>query len=304
MAELLSVCIPTYNRADYLAELVEKLIAAFQTLPLALKDKVRFFVSDNSSTDNTADVATRAKKHLPLVYWRNDANVGAERNCFKLIEASQGDYRWIIGDDDLIEKDCLQTLLQLLQDRQPTLVVLKVNDPSGQMDPRFRDISSWYGDFSKFVDFASRRNPALLVAMSLVSCNVFRGEFYDLAFARRIWETSHYPYSWLYGMVNNLGQTSGPVLLPDSPRIMLRDNTARGPVRARAATTLPRNFNLDWRVRCYLVWMTQRYGRPAIAQWARKQYPLMRVHPLAHWALGWWYYFYYGLKKRVFQTRQ
>lgn len=66
--KLLSLCIPTYNRAEVLDDTLNKLFSN----PDFDEDLIEVIVSDNCSTDNTAEVVTK----YPLVqYYRNDENV-------------------------------------------------------------------------------------------------------------------------------------------------------------------------------------------------------------------------------------
>jgi len=48
---LLSICIPTYNRAEYLEEAIYNIVTDD-----AFCDKVEIIISDNASTDNTKQV--------------------------------------------------------------------------------------------------------------------------------------------------------------------------------------------------------------------------------------------------------
>jgi glycosyltransferase involved in cell wall biosynthesis len=298
LAELLSICIPTYNRAAYLQEILRNLGTEYQALPEAAKADVRFYVSDNASADNTRTVVEQHQSAIPLAYTKNSTNIGAEPNFFKLIDVSKGRYKWILGDDDLIEPGTLFALVNFLREKQPCLLVIKVCDPSGVEDRRFADSPELFPDFRAFLDHCAVRNPALLVAMSLVSCNVFEGKTFDCALASRLYASSQYPYSWLYGVVSKLGETQGPVAIWRTGRVILRDNTATGPVRARAETTLPRWFNLDWRVRVYLKWVAQKFNKEEIDRWAARHYPLRKVHPVMYWLRMWGRYLYYGLRKR------
>ena len=52
MNELLSICIPTYNRSQYLLQTLE----AF--LPQVIPHQIPIYVSDNGSTDKTISIIT------------------------------------------------------------------------------------------------------------------------------------------------------------------------------------------------------------------------------------------------------
>lgn len=95
----LSICIPTYNRARFLPDLFDSILA--QT---GCTIEVEVVVSDNASTDETAAVIETYRDRLPnLVYVRADENIGADRNFLRVIEYASGDYCWLMGSDDKLE---------------------------------------------------------------------------------------------------------------------------------------------------------------------------------------------------------
>ena len=104
---LLSLCISTYNRADWLQH---SLFAALQvTAPLA--DAVEVLDVDNASTDHTAEVV-RAHSGAPhLRYTRNELNVGMLGNLKITANAARGAYVWIIGDDDIAIPGAVERIL-------------------------------------------------------------------------------------------------------------------------------------------------------------------------------------------------
>lgn len=68
----LSICIPTYNRLKYLKELLPGLIAQIDA---AQEGAVELVVSDNVSTDGTADYLKAIKRDY-FRFWTNESNVG------------------------------------------------------------------------------------------------------------------------------------------------------------------------------------------------------------------------------------
>ena len=89
---LLSVCIPAYNRGEWLADRIREWLAA-------APGDIEVVVSDNASSDDTADaVAAIGDPRLVLV--RNDANVGAFENQLRAFEAAHGRYVMQLMDKD------------------------------------------------------------------------------------------------------------------------------------------------------------------------------------------------------------
>jgi len=98
-APLLSICVPTYNRADKLDRMLSSLIPELS----GLEGKVEVCVSDNCSTDNTPHIIRKwlGNKKLPLRARRNGKNMGYEINAVGVFLFSRGDYVWLFCDDDL-----------------------------------------------------------------------------------------------------------------------------------------------------------------------------------------------------------
>ncbi len=91
---LLSICIPTYNRAEYLAKSLDTLVC----LPEFNSSEVEVVISDNASTDNTQEVA---KKYLDqysnIHYYRNDENI-RDKNFPTSITRANGTFRKLCND--------------------------------------------------------------------------------------------------------------------------------------------------------------------------------------------------------------
>lgn len=106
----LSICIPTYNRADHLANCLHSIISNRSRLKLDFQ----VCVSDNASTDHTAQVVQDAQKELAITYQRNPANIGLAGNFLKVVELAEGEFVWLLGDDDLLLPDALERLLGMI----------------------------------------------------------------------------------------------------------------------------------------------------------------------------------------------
>ena len=105
-APLLSVCIPAYNRGKWLADRIREWLAA-------APEDVEVVVSDNASSDDTADaVADIGDPRLVLV--RNGANVGAFENQLRAFEAAHGRYVMQLMDKDELVPDGIAVALSAL----------------------------------------------------------------------------------------------------------------------------------------------------------------------------------------------
>jgi abequosyltransferase len=118
---LLSIAIPTYNRASLLDLCLTRII---EQLPAT--GEVEVLVSNNASTDDTRAVMARHQAAYPaLRYSENEQNGGPDFNIAKAFELATGKYAWVFSDDDLLLPGALAYVLPLL--RQPAnwgLIVL------------------------------------------------------------------------------------------------------------------------------------------------------------------------------------
>lgn len=105
---LLSIVIPTYNRADLLDYCLEVHIR------LAKAHNVQIVISDNASTDATKEVVEKRMKEYPLIqYYRNETNVGPDANFELALKYPDTDYVWLLGDTYQIPTGSIDYLLNL-----------------------------------------------------------------------------------------------------------------------------------------------------------------------------------------------
>lgn len=105
MRPILSICIPTYNRAEYLK-------ATLASIVDQANENIEIVVSDNASNDETLEVVEYfRKRHSALVYFRHPENIGADKNYLKVIEIATGEYCWLFGSDDLMLPGAIATIM-------------------------------------------------------------------------------------------------------------------------------------------------------------------------------------------------
>ncbi|MEN6320677.1 MAG: glycosyltransferase family 2 protein [Syntrophaceae bacterium] len=106
----ISVMIPTYNRAHYLIDAIESALTQDYT-------NFEVIVSDNASTDQTAEVVKKYFSDNRFRYYRNDKNIGAGPNWERLLyEYAQGEYGKFLPDDDcIVDKNHLSKAATIIQ---------------------------------------------------------------------------------------------------------------------------------------------------------------------------------------------
>jgi glycosyltransferase involved in cell wall biosynthesis/O-antigen/teichoic acid export membrane protein len=114
-APRLTLGLPTFNRASYLRESLQCLLAqTFLDFELV--------ISDNASTDETATICTELAAQDPRIrYVRQTSNIGATANHNFVVEQARGVlFKWV-SDDDLYHRDLLARCVEQL-DRHPEAV--------------------------------------------------------------------------------------------------------------------------------------------------------------------------------------
>jgi abequosyltransferase len=113
----LSICIATLNRAAFIGETLDSIIAQSTS-------EVEIVVLDGASKDNTQQVVAERQRLFPrLRYLREDANGGVDQDFDKAVELARGDYCWLMSDDDLLIPGAIAAALAGI-DRGYSLVIL------------------------------------------------------------------------------------------------------------------------------------------------------------------------------------
>lgn len=106
---IVSVCIPTYNRAVSLKTTLESVIN--QDYP-----NLEVIVLDNASTDNTqAMVEKLSESDSRIYYYRNKVNIGAANNFNKVIRLASNEYCMWLADDDWLDPNYISVCLNAFE---------------------------------------------------------------------------------------------------------------------------------------------------------------------------------------------
>lgn len=120
---LLTIAIPTWNRASYLALNLKQIGDQLAMLPTGV---VEVIVSNNASTDNTAEVVETAIKYgTPIRSITNPTNIGSDANIAQCFNLAKGKYVIILGDDDLFIDGGIALLLRHLEGHDYGVVTLR-----------------------------------------------------------------------------------------------------------------------------------------------------------------------------------
>lgn len=205
---MLTIAVPTYNRQRYLSELLPELIAQCKAANVHAP-RVEVLVVDNASTDSTSEYVSGNFSN-DVRYFRNDKNIGPDANFIECVRRSSGHYVWLFGDDEIISKNAVSSLLELIQ-RKPALIIAGSD---------FEE-SKFFHDYSELLRYALPFDPIFPVHHTLITANVFPREAFDMDVALARISTS---YGHMYAIAKHLGTAKGVFLLgKNESAFMVRD---------------------------------------------------------------------------------
>lgn len=106
---ILSICISTFNRADFIESTLESMIGQ-------ITSDCEIVVVDGASTDNTEKVISKyVQKCGSLRYFRRDTNGGVDRDFDCAVDLARGEYCWLFSDDDLFRPGAIAYILKQLE---------------------------------------------------------------------------------------------------------------------------------------------------------------------------------------------
>lgn len=124
MDKLLSICIPTFNRGDLLALQLQHLTTQIEKSTIN-ESLIEILISDNNSSDNTKDKIQHFTEKKYIQYFCNEENIGPDANFLQLFQFAQGEYIWLLGDDDLFSNDIIEYLISKLGTKKIDYLYLK-----------------------------------------------------------------------------------------------------------------------------------------------------------------------------------
>ena len=106
-SEMVSICVPTYNGADYLRDCIESLLDQSYI-------DTEILIVDDGSTDGSLDIIHQyAKYDDRIVVHQNVENIGLVGNWNKCISLAKHEWIKFAFQDDLLLTDCVASLLRV-----------------------------------------------------------------------------------------------------------------------------------------------------------------------------------------------
>ncbi len=176
---LLSICVPTYNRADLLEHCLNSISKSIS----GYEDFIEVIISDNNSSDNTQAVINSFHNRIKNIFsYRNSTNLGFNGNLIKIVdEYVSGRYCWIIGDDDFLSCCAIKVLFKQLIDTNVDYINFNFNtinigeintfNKNGELEPISKNY--YYG---RFEDNISLLNNYGNILFTFISASIIRSD--------------------------------------------------------------------------------------------------------------------------------
>lgn len=236
----LSIYIPTWNRANYLADLLDSLLKSV----IGHEDEVEILISDNASDDATRDLVIDYVSQVPIIhYHRNDINI-RDGNFLQAPYLCSGRYIWLLGDDDKITEDAVTKVLDAIIDG-PGLVVLGFaiysKDLADCLNPSF------FGDSHSYV-IEGRSNilKKFGVGLGFISCVIMERELLLRVPREKLEKISEVGFSPFYSAYAVLAQRESIRYITGS-HLIQRSSNERFDDASHLVTVFLKGSSIAWR---------------------------------------------------------
>ena len=141
---LLSICIPTYNRADYLRNCLLSIVdqEGFEDIEVV--------ISDNCSNDNTESVGKQYEQEYDnIIYYRNEDNI-ADKNFPLVLQRANGVLRKLTNDTIVYKPGAIKYMLDAVKENiyeRPQVYFLN-KDIKRKSPMHYQELEEYVGNIS------------------------------------------------------------------------------------------------------------------------------------------------------------
>ena len=124
MSKLLTISIPTFNRAQMLEKQLKYLASDIQ----GYEEECEIVLSDNCSTDDTTEIINKWKSalspNITFRYYRNEINIGGMPNIVSCLQKATGKFVWSLGDDDTVQPGTVGYIISKIKEHDDLSLIL------------------------------------------------------------------------------------------------------------------------------------------------------------------------------------
>lgn len=216
MSPILSICIPTLNRCDYLQKAIKSIFDAQCDL-----SKVELCISNNASDHDYStikDLLSSSPKSLTIKYVEQQIRLPVDEHMLVVKKLAMAPYIYFLGDDDFFLSEQLHLLVDLVEREAPDLAIFNgilVNERDQVIGAHFNLPAQRYSSISSA--FYDLRDKGMFGAV------LVKALYLDDTYFRHLFGTAHgYGCYWFSLFAANLRQQPITVMIPNFPLVSLR----------------------------------------------------------------------------------
>ena len=156
---VLTIYIPTYRR-ESIVQCVESVVNQFT-------NDIELIISDNDQDAFASNLLYPYKEYI-TEYSIRKQNIGCDGNCLHGLTSGNGEYVWVLGDDDVLLPGAIKALTPMLNgvDR-----IMQYAPYSGELKPGFS------GTMAELIN--GLNDKSYMVAATLASMNIWKRDVMD-----------------------------------------------------------------------------------------------------------------------------
>ena len=154
---LLSICIATYNRHQYIEETLRSILSQDTS-------NAEILILDSSEGFDTALIID--KINSPIIrYIKNNQNGGLDQDFDKCVRLAEGEFCWLFSDDDIFLPNSLSGVKNILNDQTDLVIVnsevrdknlhraLTKKQVQIDQDKKYEHLEAFFLDCGKYLSF-------------------------------------------------------------------------------------------------------------------------------------------------------
>jgi abequosyltransferase len=228
---VLSICIPTYNRAGYLSKCLNSICQQLE----GISSDIELVISDNASVDETGQVVERfIADGFDIRYFRNQSNMGFDFNFRNCVRNANGKYVWLFGDDDIMLPQSLNKLIGLLKSDDYGVLYLNALSFDSEENLKFDTVNELeYTTYNNAIDYYSKVN----YLTTFITGNIFNKSCLKDTELTNIQNSNLIQVAWIVPAIFS----GKPNIYISTPVVAAKSGNTGG---YKLITTFAKNYNL------------------------------------------------------------
>lgn len=216
MNPILSICIPTFNRPDWL------LIALNSVYDSTISNNIEICISNNASDLDYSLVenflSTTSNSFITTNYFKHEKKINIDENHQYVINMSKSEHVFLLGDDDLFLEGQLSKLINLVIEEKPDLAIfngLKVDANGTYLGTHFELPHRYYNNIEDaFYDLRDKGSFGAVLT---------KKKYFNNKIFERFYGTQHgYGIFWIGLFETDNDKKPLKILIPDFECVGLR----------------------------------------------------------------------------------